>query len=110
MNLPLNNGTNDEPIIIPSKNLITEFEAFVAGGQNAASQLKYLEAGNPCPLILLGNGFTTVNKKIKELSQELSNTMHHENAEANVGGDRGDMRGFRPPEVDRLFVDLGIGK
>jgi hypothetical protein len=47
VNLPLNNGTNDEPIIIPSKNLITEFEAFVAGGQNAASQLKYLEAGTP---------------------------------------------------------------
>lgn len=71
VNLPLNNGTNDEPIIYPSKFLIN----FVMDFNPQANPLNYHTAGL---------AFSALNKEIETIGVETKNIMMH-----NSGGDGG---------------------
>lgn len=74
LNLPLNNGTNDEPIIMPSKSLITYI-------------LEFNSQTNPVNYHMAGHAFSQLNKEIETISVEIRNIMMH-----NSGSDGGFRR------------------
>lgn len=77
--LPLNNGTNDEPQIIPSKFLINKLEEFVSN-----PSLDYTN-----DIKTAGGMFTSINKKIEEVLVESNNFLSHlQNDKKPAGGDR----------------------
>lgn len=68
VNLPLNNGTNDEPIIMPSKFLIN----FI---------MEFNPQTNPVNYHTAGHAFSQLNKEIETIGVETKNIMMH-----NSGG------------------------
>lgn len=59
VNLPLNNGQNDTPCIVPSKNLLS-----MLGGLDPEAALPYGNAGR---------AFNSLNKQIESVTSELRN-------------------------------------
>ena len=76
VNLPLNNGTNDEPIIMPSKFLTNWI-------------LDFNPQTNPINYHTAGHAFSQLNKEIETIGVETKNIMMH-----NSGGEGG-FRGTR---------------
>jgi hypothetical protein len=64
LNLPLNNGTNDEPLIMPSKSLIN----FI---------LDFNPQSTPVNFMTAGQAFAPLNKEIETINVETKNIMLH---------------------------------
>ena len=77
LNLPLNNGTNDEPIIMPSKSLINYI-------------LDFNPQANPVNFTTAGHAFSQLNKEIETITVETKNIMMHNSS--NEGGYRSKPR------------------
>ena len=86
LNLPLNNGTNDEPIIMPSKSLVNYI-------------LEFNPQVNPVNFHTAGHAFSQLNKEIETIGVETKNIIAH-NSGSDVGfrgrnskGGKGNFKG-----------------
>lgn len=80
VNLPLNNGTNDEPIIMPSKFLTNWI-------------LDFNPQTNPINYHTAGHAFSQLNKEIETIGVETKNIMMHNSG--GEGGFRGRPNSFQ---------------
>ena len=86
LNLPLNNGTNDEPIIMPSKSLINYI-------------LEFNPQTTPVHFHTAGHAFSQLNKEIETIGVETKNIMMHNSGSdggfkgRNSKGGRGNFKG-----------------